>query len=395
MGGGNAAGSVGRYGGGGGEVGPVADGGCDYGDAVLAPAGFQAGGAGAGDEVVGGEAVGLAGEGHLVARGPRAVALRRWTLRGIVVQIGAEPFFRLGEGLAGAGGVVGELILPELTDGEVFCVGVVTVEAADGARGIHGATFGKVDPDFLLDGNEVPDLRFVAMVGARGIAGGGADAAVFLADDFLRRELFVAAVAAEVAGALVEILGHGLGDAVAEGLDEDGLVVVAGGFEFGGEELDAGGGGDGELAKEVDAAGVARGEVIGEAMIKLLSGFLELLAEEVEGVEGAAALFVSVDLDGVADAVGGPEGEAGAGLETVLGDDAGEHREGIGVEFSGFDADHFVGEDVGVAAVEFPGAEEGRPIDKLLVEECFYRYIGKDAGAEEFRARKVGPDPVE
>lgn len=57
------------------------------------------------------------------------------------------------EGDSGAGGVVGELVFAEFADGEIFGVGVVKVEAAHGAGGIHGAGFGESDADFFFDGD--------------------------------------------------------------------------------------------------------------------------------------------------------------------------------------------------------------------------------------------------
>jgi hypothetical protein len=51
----------------------------------------------------------------------------------------------------------------------------------------------------------------------------------------------------------VQSLGHGLGQAVGQGLAHDGVVVVVGGLETGGQFGRADAGGDGEAAEVVDA----------------------------------------------------------------------------------------------------------------------------------------------
>ena len=80
------------------------------------------------------------------------------------------------------------------------------------------------------------------------------------------------------------------------------------------------------------------------------------------GDHGGAGL-VGVDLDVVADGVAGPEADDGFGGETFFGDDLREEFLRVGEEFLRFDADDDVVEDLRKAAVEFPGAEEGRPVD--------------------------------
>ena len=64
------------------------------------------------------------------------------------------------------------------------------------------------------------------MVGAGGIACGGADAPVAFAEQVLGGEAFVQAVAPFAADALVQALGEGLRQAVRQGLGHDGVVVV-------------------------------------------------------------------------------------------------------------------------------------------------------------------------
>ena len=94
--------------------------------------------------------------------------------------------------------------------------------------------------------------------------------------------------------------------------------------EGGGKIFDAVAGGDGETAAVIEAAALARGDVIGEAVVKLVGGFVHLLAQLVEARDDGAALLVGVDLDVVTDGVARPEADDGFGGEAFFGDDAGE-----------------------------------------------------------------------
>lgn len=121
-----------------------------------------------------------------------------------------------------------------------------------------------------------------------------------------------------------------------------------------------------------------------------------------EGRERAAARGVGVDLDAVADGVGGPEGEDGFRGITFFGYDAREEFLRIGVELGGFDADDFVFEDVRETAVEFPRAERGAPVDELdeFVEVerwglSVERLGREDAGAGECGHGDIDGGPVE
>jgi hypothetical protein len=93
------------------------------------------------------------------------------------------------------------------------------------------------------------------------------------------------------------------------------------------------------------------------------AGFSSCWRRKVEGREHAAALLVGVDLDVVAHGVGGPEADDGLGGEAFFGDDAREEFLRVVEELGGLGADLGVGEDVGIAAVEFPGGEERAPVD--------------------------------
>src|SRR5699024_8153580 len=113
-------------------------------------------------------------------------------------------------------------------------VGVPEVEAGDGGAGPHGVAFGEVDAGLAFDVEEVPDDGLAGVVGAGGVAGGGADALVFLGDEGVVIEILVGTEAPEFAAYLgVEKFGEGFGEAVGHGFDHDGVVVVVVGLEFG------------------------------------------------------------------------------------------------------------------------------------------------------------------
>ena len=111
------------------------------------------------------------------------------------------------------------------------------VEAAYAGAGPHGVGLGEFHAGFGFYFEQGPESAFFGVVGAGGVAGGGADAAVFLVDEVVGGEGFVAAVAPLVADLLVEALGEGLGEAVGEGLGHDGVVVVVVGTETVAERL--------------------------------------------------------------------------------------------------------------------------------------------------------------
>ena len=127
-------------------------------------------------------------------------------------------------------------------------------------------------------------------------------------------------------------------------------------------------------------------------MVKLVGGFVHLLAQLVEARENGAALLVGVDLDVVADGVARPEADNGFGGEAFFGDDSGEQCLRVGKEFLCFDAHDFIFEDLGETAVEFPGAKERAPVDER--NDVRERNFGEDFRAEEFGAGNVDVSPI-
>ena len=200
----------------------------------------------------------------------------------VVIQIRPEPALDLGDGHALALGVVGHLVAVDLAEGEVARLGVGEVEAADARAGPHGERLGDQHAGVRLDVEQAPERALLGVVGAGGIAGGRADAAILFVDELVGAQVLVAAVAPLVAHALVQALGEGFGEAVGEGLGHDGVVVVVLGAEAVAEFLEADAAGDGEGADVVGQAGFLRRDEVGERAAGLAAFPVGLLAQEVE-----------------------------------------------------------------------------------------------------------------
>ena len=125
------------------------------------------------------------------------------------------------------------------------------VKAADAAAGPHGAALGELDAGVLVHVEELPKNPLLGVIGAGGIAGCGANAAILFFDQLVPRKLLVATVTPFFPNAFMQILGEGLGEAVGERLGHDGVVVVVVGLEFFDEFFEAVTGGDGEGAEVI------------------------------------------------------------------------------------------------------------------------------------------------
>ena len=89
-----------------------------------------------------------------------------------------------------------------------------------------------------------------------------------------------------------------------------------------------------------------------------------------------------------------PEAERGAGREPALGHDLVEHGAGVLVKRARDRTQFRVVENGREFAVQFPGLEERRPVDKI--DQFRDRIIGERFGAEEGRLRRhIGARPVE
>ena len=118
-----------------------------------------------------------------------------------------------------------------------------------------------------------------------------------------------------------------------------------------------------------------------------------LLAEEVESLEDLRAGVVGVELDVVADGVGGEEAVDAACGDQLLRDDAVEESVGVGEELAGLFAVLLVVEDARVDAFEAPGVEEGRPVDEFA-QRC-EREVVEDADAGECGRGQIFGAPLD
>src|SRR5690606_11880912 len=189
----------------------------------------------------------------------------------------AEPPLHLLDAEPLAARVVLDLVAIDPADAEVLGGGVGEVQAADAGAWPHGERLGDADAGALLDLEQAPEGGFFGVVGAGGVAGGGADAAVLFGDEVVVAERFVLAVAPLDAGALVEALGEGFGEAVGEGFGHDGVVVVVLRLELEDEVLQADAAGDGKGADVVCEPAVLRSDEVGEAAVGT-AALLRLLA---------------------------------------------------------------------------------------------------------------------
>ena len=124
-------------------------------------------------------------------------------------------------------------------------------------------------PVFFSTSSSFHRVRFLGVVRAGGIAGGGTDAAIFFLDQIVGGEVFRFAVAPFFADAFVQIFGERFGQAVGQRFGHDGVVVVVVGFEFLDQFLEAMAAGDGEGADVILAAGAFGRDEIGEAEARL------------------------------------------------------------------------------------------------------------------------------
>src|SRR5664280_3305912 len=120
---------------------------------------------------------------------------------GLIVQVRLEPALRLRDGDRFAAGVVRHLVFPQLAHGEIFRLRMIEIKPAHAAGRMHGEALGQDDSGGGLGAEQIEEQAFLGMIRAGRIAGRRADAPVFLAEQFLHRQVFGAAIAAEIAGA--------------------------------------------------------------------------------------------------------------------------------------------------------------------------------------------------
>lgn len=112
--------------------------------------------------------------------------------------------------------------------------------------------------------------------------------------------------------------------------------------------------GDRKASDPVGHAGFPGGDEIGQAQVRALHRFVRLLAEVVQ----ADCLALVLDFNVIADARGGPEADHRLGLEPSLGDDPLKDSLGVPEQFRCLRANHGIGEDGRIMAMQFPGLEK-------------------------------------
>lgn len=111
------------------------------------------------------------------------------------------------------------------------------IPATHRRRRIHGFRFREFTPGMFLGIEQRPQLVLLGMFRTGGITGGGTDALVVFADEFFVIEILAVQslpgrpvtplkAPVDVPYAIMHVLGIGLGQAVGEGLDHDGVVIV-------------------------------------------------------------------------------------------------------------------------------------------------------------------------
>ena len=157
------------------------------------------------------------------------------------------------------------------------------------------------------------------MVRAGWVAGCGPDASVLLGDELGIAQLLVGRIAPKIhAHTLVQAFGKGFGQAVGEGFEHDGGIIIMVVSKLGFLLFDAQTGGDGEEADVVRPHALGRDEV-GQAAVGPLHpvdcGPLALQAQRLPAQQHALARLVGIDLDDiVVHRVGRQERDHAAGL---------------------------------------------------------------------------------
>src|SRR6202041_2141395 len=208
-------------------------------------------------------------------------------------------------------------------------------------------------------------------------------AAIFFVGKLFGRDVLGASIAPLVADTLVETFSKGFGEAVGEGFGHDGVVVVVLSAEAVAEGLEADAAGDGEGSDVVGEIRFAGRDEVSERAAGLAAFAVGLLAEEVETREDCRARFVGVELDVVSDGTGGEQSIGSAGGDEILLDDLIEEGVGFGEYLARLRYLALVVEDAGVNAFQFPGVEEGLPVDVLADR-------GEGKATEDADARKGG-----
>mmetsp|Transcript_134954 Transcript_134954/g.288704 ORF Transcript_134954/g.288704 Transcript_134954/m.288704 type:complete len:325 (+) Transcript_134954:70-1044(+) len=219
------------------------------------------------------------------------------------------------------------------------------------------------------DVKEVPHGLLLAVIRLRRVPWRRPDALVAHLQEVIQREVLVRGIAPERSADLqVDELSEGLGEAIGDSLQQDGLVDLPGVLE------------DLALLMAAQTTGACEGgdvvrslalwcDEVALAPVGRLT-HVELLTQAVERLDNLVASLAGVDLDVVADGVCGMDADHARGAQDVLVDNPVQHLLGLVEELRGLLPDTRVFEDggvvpVGVLPTELVDLEEGRPVDVL------------------------------
>ena len=152
------------------------------------------------------------------------------------------------------------------------------------------------------------------MVGLRGIARRGADAAILFPDQLRICERLVRRVAPEFAAhALVQTFGESFGQSIGKRFDHDRGIIVIGALETFGQLVLAYAGRDQECADVIGKPARARRHKVRDRNVGAPLAACELLTQRMQHRERASAGLVAVDENIIAIGIGWPESEKRAG----------------------------------------------------------------------------------
>ena len=149
------------------------------------------------------------------------------------------------------------------------------------------------------------------MIGLRQVAGGGADAAIGFCGQLLRGKAFISCITSQLAPyPLVQQLGHRLGKAVGQCLDQNRRIVIVGAIKtYGDGDLFRSGRDDkaGDLIRRPLGRDKIRQRDIGAA-----GAFRVLLAQGVEYGQRVLAIIAGKGANAITHGICGPEPHYGA-----------------------------------------------------------------------------------
>src|SRR5665213_158754 len=312
----------------------------------------------------------------------------------VVVEDRRQPALAFRHTPALALGVILDLVALDLTDAEIMTLRVAEIEPGDCRARPHGEALGQLDADALAV-EQFEQRALFSVIRLGGIAGRGTDAAIFFGNHLVAAKRLIARIAPEIlANALVQTLRKSLGQPVGQRLDHDGGVIVIGALETVGDLVLTDAGGNREGPDVIGQLAVARRHEIAERLVEAALAFGQLLTQRMKHSDGRAARLVGIDLDIVANAIGGTEAGHRARLEPALGDDLVQHGARVRSTKTRGRPEFGVVENGGVFAVQLPGLEERRPVDEI--HQLGDRIIGQRLGADEaWLWRHIGARPVE